>query len=117
MRIDQAWELSLKTWEDIIEGQRVGSQVHPARVGCEDCQSLSRPETVDSLQVATSGLNLLMLAARAPMLIFHEGVLLSTSRFYLKMLAHLPHEMCLSRWRIAAEPSMLARSILAASCT
>ena len=46
MRVDQAWELSLKTWEDIIEGQRVSGQVHPARVGCEDCQSLSGPETV-----------------------------------------------------------------------
>ena len=46
MRCNFLWELSLESWEDIIEGQSVRGEVYPARVSCKDGVSLTRPETV-----------------------------------------------------------------------
>ena len=46
VRRDLFRELSLESWEDIIEGQSVCCEVHPSRVGSKDGKGLSGPETI-----------------------------------------------------------------------
>lgn len=39
-------ELTLESWENIIEGESVSGKVNPARVCCEESKSLTGPETL-----------------------------------------------------------------------
>jgi len=43
---DVSWELSLQSWDHIVERQGVGGQVHPSGVGGEDGKGLARPHTI-----------------------------------------------------------------------
>ena len=46
MRRDHRRELTIKPREHIVEGKSVSGEVYPARVGCEDSQSLTGPQTI-----------------------------------------------------------------------
>jgi hypothetical protein len=56
---DMAWELTVKSWDDVIELQGVGAQMNPSRVGSEDSQSISWPETVMLVPAGNIWLSLL----------------------------------------------------------
>jgi len=43
---DVPWELTLKSWNDIVELKGIGSQMNPSAVSGEKAKSISWPETV-----------------------------------------------------------------------
>jgi len=44
--VNLTWELTLESWENIIEGESVSGKVNPARVCCKESKSLTGPETL-----------------------------------------------------------------------
>ena len=34
--VDEAWELVLKSRDNVVEGESIGAQVNPSGVSCED---------------------------------------------------------------------------------
>ena len=59
---DVSWEFSLKSWNDVIELKGVSGEVNPSRMGSENSQSISWPETV-----------VLMPASNVWLSLFHVG--------------------------------------------
>jgi hypothetical protein len=40
------WELTLQSWNDVVESQSVSGKIHPSGVSREDSKSVSWPETI-----------------------------------------------------------------------
>ena len=74
MSCDLLRELSLQSWEDIVEWQSVCCQVNPARVCSEDCESLSWPETIRLAIVGDIRVELSHVTGKTFHVVFPEGI-------------------------------------------
>jgi hypothetical protein len=56
---DVSWELTLESWNDVVELKGIGSEMNPSRVSGEQAQGISWPETVVLMPASNIWLSLL----------------------------------------------------------